>query len=61
MNPYDWQQLKNRGDALRAVARSNRQKFLGITEAMRASHQDDLEQDYIEAMREEESELWPSV
>lgn len=61
MSPDKWEALKQRGDALRQTARYNRQRFLGITEAMRASHQDALEEDYLEAMREEESELWPSV
>lgn len=61
MSPDKWEALKHRGDALREQARYNRQRFLGITEAMRASHQDALQADYIEALQEEESELWPSV
>lgn len=61
MRPDAWEALKAKGDRLIAQARVSRQEFLGITEAMRAAHQDAMEEDYIEAMREEESELWPSV
>lgn len=61
MNPYDWQALKDRGNALRELARTNRQHFRGITDSMRAAHDDEMERDYIEALHEEELELWPSV
>lgn len=61
MSPDKWEALKQRGDALRETARYNRQRFLGITEEMRASHQDALEEDFIAEMREEELELWPNV
>lgn len=60
-NPVLDPQWRAMAENLLEESRRRRQRFLQITDSMRASEQDALEEDYLQTMREEESELWPSV
>lgn len=50
MRPDDWSDLKQRGDALIAQARRNRERYERITDTMRASEQEQIEDDYLAAI-----------
>lgn len=56
MNSHHWQALKDRGDDLIAQARRNREHYQRITESMRASEQEALEDAYLAAIGYEADE-----